>query len=109
MAMVYFYRGIELDYDISPKVLAIIFIIAGVVFVFVLMGGSLSQMFSSGMQENVVVAIKQGDACIVEASDKVPRSIPSCQYQQGENITITYKQGLPAIESHQKVRLLQTS
>jgi len=90
------------DFELSPKVLGIIFIAGGVVLVFVLLGGSLGQMFSSGIEENVVVTIKQGDTCVVEASDDVPRSISSCPYQKGENVTITYKQGLPAIEKHRK-------
>ncbi|MDQ4074140.1 MAG: hypothetical protein M3162_07540 [Thermoproteota archaeon] len=91
-----------MDFDLSPKVLGIIFIVGGVSLVFVLLGGSLGQMFSSSIQENVVVTLKQGDTCVVEASDDVPRSISNCAYQKGENITITYKQGLPAIEKHQK-------
>lgn len=81
--------------------LAILFIIAGVVVVFILMGGSLTQLFSSSLQENVTVQIKQNDTCIVEASDGIPRSIENCPYSQRENITIKYKQGLPTIESYQ--------
>lgn len=36
-----------MDFEFSPKWLAVLFVIAGVVFVFVLMGGSLHQLFSS--------------------------------------------------------------
>ncbi|WP_144730327.1 hypothetical protein [Candidatus Nitrosocosmicus arcticus] len=82
--------------------LAILFIIAGVIVVFMLMGGSLTQLFSSSIQETVQVQIKQGNTCIVEASDGVPRTIDNCSYQQGENITINYKQGFPTLESHQQ-------
>lgn len=91
-----------MDFDLSPKMLAIIFIVGGIVVVFMLMGGSLTQLFSAGVQETVMVKIKEGDTCIVEASDGIPRSIENCSYQQGENITIEYKQGLPSIQSHQK-------
>lgn len=91
-----------MDFDLSPKMLAIIFIVGGIVVVFMLMGGSLNQLFSAGVQETVMVKIKEGDTCIVEASDGIPRSIENCSYQQGENITIEYKKGLPSIQSHQK-------
>lgn len=89
-----------MDFDISPKTLAVIFVVAGVVFVFVLMGGSLRQLFSNTIEENVTVQILQGDTCIVEGSDKIPRTIENCPYEKGDNITIGYKQGLPSLESH---------
>ena len=91
-----------MDYDVSPKMLAIVFIIAGVVFVFVLMGGSLRQLFSSSIEENVMVQISENGKCIVEGSDKIPRTIENCQYKTGDNITISYKQGMPSLESHRK-------
>jgi len=90
-----------MDFEFTPKWLAVLFIIAGVVVVFMLMGGSLTQLFSSSIQESVIVQIKEGNNCIVEASDKIPRSISSCPYQQCDNITISYKQGLPSLERHQ--------
>lgn len=91
-----------MNFEFSPKILAVLFIVAGVIVVFMLMGGSLTQLFSSSIQETVSIQIKHGDTCVVEASDGVPRSINNCPYQQGENITITYKQGIPSIESHQQ-------
>jgi hypothetical protein len=91
-----------MDFDFSPKMLAILFIIAGIIVVFMLMGGSLTQLFSSSIQETVQIQIKQGNTCVVEASDGIPRSIENCPYQQGDNITINYKQGLPSLESHQQ-------
>jgi hypothetical protein len=91
-----------MDFEFSPKILAVLFIIGGVVVVFMLMGGSLTQLFSASIQETVPVQIKQGDSCVVEASDGVPRSIENCPYQLGENVTIDYKQGIPAIESHRQ-------
>jgi hypothetical protein len=89
-----------MDFEFTPKWLAVLFIVAGVVVVFMLMGGSLTQLFSSSIREIVQVQIKQGNTCVVEASDGVPRSIDNCPYQLGENVTINYKQGIPAIESH---------
>jgi hypothetical protein len=91
-----------MDFELSPKMLAILFIIAGIVVVFMLMGGSLTQLLSASIQETVRVQIKQGDTCVVEASDNVPRSIDNCPYQLGDNVTINYKQGIPAIESHRQ-------
>ena len=45
------------------------------------------------------VQIKQGDTCVLEASDCVPRSIDNCPYQVGENVTINYKQGNPRLKA----------
>ena len=67
-----------MDFDLSPKILAVFFVIAGIVVVFMLMGGSLTQLFSGSIEEVVSVQIKQGNTCVVEASDGVPRSIDNC-------------------------------
>ena len=55
--------------------LVVLFIIDGVVVVFMLMGGSLTQLFSSSIQETVPIQIKQGDTCIVESSNGVRRTL----------------------------------
>lgn len=81
--------------------MAVLFIIAEIVLVFILMGGSLQQLFSPSIQENVAVKIKQNGTCMVEASDGIPRSVENCPYSQGQNFTIYYKQGLPSIERYQ--------
>ena len=91
-----------MDFDLSPKILAVLFVIAGIVVVFMLMGGSLTQLFSGSIEEVVSVQIKQGNTCVVEASDGVPRSIDNCPYELGDNLTISYKQGIPSIESHKQ-------
>lgn len=91
-----------MDFDLSPKMIAVLFIILGVVVVFLLMGGSLQQLLSSSIQENVPVKIKQNSTCVVEASDGIPRSIENCPFDVGDNVTITYKHGLPAIEGFQQ-------
>lgn len=90
-----------MDFEFSPKWVAVLFIIAGIVIVFMLMGGSLPQLFSASIQEIVLVQLKEGDTCVIEASDGIPRTINNCPYQQGDNITISYKQGLPSLEGHQ--------
>jgi hypothetical protein len=87
-----------MDFDLSPKMLAILFIIAGVVLVFILLGGSLQQLFSSSIQEIVVVKIKQNGTCIIEASDGIPRSIENCPYSQGQNLTIITSKDCPVLK-----------
>ena len=89
-----------MDFEFSPKWLALLFVIGGIVVVFMLMGGSLTQLFSSGIQESSLIQLKEGSTCVVEASDGIPRTINNCPYQKGDNITISYKQGLPTLESH---------
>jgi hypothetical protein len=53
----------------SPKILAIIFIGGGILLVFALSGFQITKLFSPGITEEVVVNVKQGSSCIVEASD----------------------------------------
>lgn len=84
----------------SPKILAIIFIGGGILLVFALSGFQITKLFSPGITEEVVVNVKQGSSCIVEASDQIPREISNCSYEKGERIIITYKTQQPAIESH---------
>lgn len=47
--------------------------------------------------------MKETETCIVEASDGISRTINNCSYQKGDNITISYKQGLPNLEGNSKV------
>jgi hypothetical protein len=73
-----------MDFEFSPKWLAVLFIIAGVVVVFMLMGSSLTQLFSANAQESLLVQVREEDNCIAEASDVIPRTINNCPYQQGD-------------------------
>jgi hypothetical protein len=57
------------------------------------------------IQENVLVHLKEGNTCVVEDADGIPRTINNCPYQKGDNITISYKQRLPALESHRATYL----
>ena len=86
--------------NISPKKLAIIFVVAGVVIVFALLGSSAKSLFSSSVTENVNIKLKQGSECIVEPSDKVPRTIRDCQYAIGDSLSVTYKPQQPTIEKY---------
>jgi hypothetical protein len=87
--------------NISLMKPAIIFIVAGVVIVFALLGSSAKSLFSQSITEDVTVKIKNSGACVVEASDKVPRSISNCLYNVGDNLSLTYKPQQPSIEKHE--------
>ncbi|MPZ06216.1 MAG: hypothetical protein GEU26_07335 [Nitrososphaeraceae archaeon] len=84
----------------SPKILAVVFIGGGILIVFALSGFQITKLFSPGITEEVVISVKQGGSCIVEATDRIPREIPNCPYDQGERIIITYKAEQPSVESH---------
>ena len=86
--------------NISIKKLAIIFIVAGVVIVFALLGSSAKNLFRNSIIEDVTVKIKKSGDCIVEPSDKVPRVISNCQYNVGDNLSVTYKPQQPPIEKY---------
>jgi hypothetical protein len=87
--------------NISIQKLAIIFIVAGVVIVFAIMGSSAKSLFSNSVTEKVNVKLKQGNECIVEPSDKVPRTIPNCEYAIGDSLSVTYKPQQPSIEKYE--------
>ena len=81
----------------------IVFIGGGILLVFALSGFQITQLFSPGIAEEVVVNVKQGNTCIVEASDRIPREISNCPHEKGEGIVITYKAQQTSIESHRTV------
>jgi len=87
--------------DISPKKLAIIIIAAGIVAVFAISGFQARNLFAASVTEDAEVLFKNGSVCIVEGSDRVPREIPNCPYNEGDNVSITYKPQQPAIERHE--------
>jgi Na+/H+ antiporter NhaC len=84
----------------SPAILAVVLVAAGIVIVFFISGFQIFTVFSPGTSEEVTVSMKQNGLCIVEASDNVPRQIQDCPYEEGQRITIVYKYEQPAIESH---------
>ena len=87
--------------NISPKKLAIIFIVAGAVIIFVLLGSSARSLFNQSVTEDVKIRLKTGSNCIVEPSDNVPRQISNCQYNVGDNLSVTYKPQQPSIEKYE--------
>lgn len=87
--------------SISPAKLALIFGVAAVVIIFALLGSSVKSLFSGSTTEEAKVIIKQGDNCVVEGPDEIPRTITDCSYNLNDTILITYKSQQPAIEKHE--------
>lgn len=90
--------------SISPKKLALIFGVAAVVIIFALLGSSAKNLFSGSITDEALVKIKEGNNCIVEAGDKIPRLINNCSYAINDTILITYKEQQPTIEKHEPKR-----
>jgi hypothetical protein len=76
-------------YEFTRK-MAVIFIIAGIAIVFAILGTSAT----GGL------CVKHNRGRRDRASDDIPRKISNCPYDQGQEISITYKSGQPNIESH---------
>ena len=77
--------------------------IVGIFFVLqALFGFPIFKPRSDIVDDNTVVLIKDPEdgSCIVEAADKIPRSISECPYEKGDIITITYTEGTDQIKSH---------
>jgi hypothetical protein len=89
--------------NISFSKLAFIFIIAGIVLVFAIMGSSATSLFSKSVTEEAEVKLKSEGECVVEASDGIPRKIASCPYNVNDTLSITYKPQQPSIEKHEQL------
>ena len=89
------------DLDLSPEIMAVLFIALGTVLICLLMGGSLQPLLSSSIKETPYIKTKQKYTYIVVASDGIPRTIENCPFSEGDSVTITYKQGLPTLEGFQ--------
>jgi hypothetical protein len=89
-------------HDLCLKTLAIIIIAAGVLIVFAISGFQARNLFAPSVTEDVQVSIEneQDGSCIVEGSDRVPRTISNCPYNVGDKVSITYKPEQPSIERH---------
>lgn len=88
--------------EIGTKKLAIFLIAGGVVAVFLISGFQARDvLFASSVTEDVTVEIKEGSECIVEPSDRVPRTISNCEYNVGDTVSVTYKADRPGIERHE--------
>ena len=90
--------------SLSLKKLALIMIAAGVIIVFAISGFQARNLFAQAVTEETTVGIKQGTNCVVEGSDRVPRTISNCPYNIGDTVSITYKPQQPNIERHEPVR-----
>ncbi len=90
-------------HDLSLKTLAVIIIVAGVIIVFAISGFQARNLFAPGITEDAQVVIKneQDGTCIVEGSDRVPRTISNCPYNIGDTVSISYKPEQPSIERHE--------
>jgi hypothetical protein len=89
-------------HDLSLKTIAVIMIAAGVIIVFALSGFQARSLFAPSITEDAQVVIKNQDGtCVVEGSDRVPRTISNCPYNTGDTISITYKAEQPSIERHE--------
>lgn len=87
--------------SISPAKLALIFGIAAVAIIFALLGSSAKSIFSGSITDGAIVKIKEGNNCVVEGTDRIPRVIKDCSYNVNDTILITYKAQQPAIEKHE--------
>jgi hypothetical protein len=87
---------------IGTKKLAILLIAGGVAAVFLISGFQARDvLFAPSVTEDVRVEIKEGSKCIVEPSDRVPRTISNCEYNVGDTVSVTYKRDRPGIERHE--------
>ena len=87
--------------NISLWKLAIILIVSGVVIILALLGSSARNLFSGSITEDVSVILKRGNDCVVEPSDDIPRVISNCNFEVGQNLSVTYKSKQPAIEKYE--------
>ncbi|MDQ3852359.1 MAG: hypothetical protein M3299_05955 [Thermoproteota archaeon] len=67
-------------HNLSPKVLALILIGAGIIIVFAISGFQARNLFAPSIMEDAQVVLKnqQYDTCVVESPDNVPRTILNC-------------------------------
>src|SRR3712207_3571202 len=90
-------------HDLPLRTLAIIIIAAGVIIVFAISGFQARNLFAPSITEDAQVSIKNPEdgSCIVEGTDRVPRSVSNCPYNVGDTVSITYKPEQPSIEKHE--------
>ena len=58
-------------------------------------------IFSGSIINDAIVKIKEGNNCVVEGTDRIPRVIKDCSYNVNHTILISYKAQQPAIEKHE--------
>ena len=88
----------------STKKMAILFGLAffGVFMVIqMIQGFPLAELFTrQTVTEEVQVLLKNGDVCVVEPSDRQPKDIQDCAYDEGDKLIVTYYEGNTKLESH---------
>ena len=96
--------------DLSLRTAVIIMVAAGVIIVFAISGFQARNLFTPSITENAQVIIKNSEdgSCVLEGSDRVPRTISNCPYNMGDSVSITYKPQQPSIERHQLVQSAAT-
>lgn len=87
--------------NISLGKLALIFIVAGIIIILALLGSSARNLFSGSITEQAAVILKKGNDCVVEPSDGIPRAISNCDFDIGDNLSVTYKPKQPTLEKYE--------
>jgi hypothetical protein len=81
--------------------LAIIVIIGAIFAVQAFFGFPLKDLFRKEITDEAKVIIKDNrGTCIVEASDREPRSIANCPYNVGDILIVTFKERTEPIEKY---------
>lgn len=93
-------------HDLSLRTLAIIIIAADVIIVFAILGFQARNLFAPSITKNAHISIKNpvDGTCVVEGSDRVPRTISNYPYNTGDTVSITYKPQQPSIERYELVK-----
>jgi hypothetical protein len=88
----------------STKKLAILFGLAffgAFMLIQMIQGFPLAQLINrKTTTEEVAVAFKQGDLCVVEPSDRQPKEIRECPYSVGDVLIVTYYNSSTKVESY---------
>jgi hypothetical protein len=99
--------GYEPDSDdkaISGKKLAVLFglaLVGALVFIQALFGFPLKDVIRPEVTQAAKVIIKDArGTCIVDTPDH-PRSIPNCQFEEGQTLIVTYRQDTEPIVRYQ--------
>ena len=108
------YRGYDSGFESEPdtsifskmsgKELGIIVIIAAIGGFFgvqAMFGFPIKDIIRKDVTEEAKVILKDNQGtCVVQASDREPRTISNCPYKIGDTLIITYKQGTAPIEKY---------
>lgn len=98
------YSSSSILFGMSGKKLAafVIVIIVGAFFgMQALFGFPIKDIFRKDITDQAKVVIKDASGnCIVEPSDKQPRSISNCPFKIGDNLLVTFKEGTEHIEKY---------